>query len=169
MGDLTLFLKAKGIILKDIPVQHLRQLAKSVSDANLPEYKVIIPTSTDRRTVKYKGKDLIFPNITDSSLSRWTDDLSFLPSIEHVTVHAYILSSADFDLERFKNLRNEDSYKMYKGNCVRNIKVHVLQRGYEYVKCSCWLNSNDTSSSKVAWSLIQDDGNIQSAGCSCNE
>jgi tryptophan synthase alpha subunit len=51
MGDLTLFLKAKGIILKDIPVQHLRQLAKSVSDANLPEYKVIIPTSTDRRTV----------------------------------------------------------------------------------------------------------------------
>jgi hypothetical protein len=106
MGDLTLFLKAKGIILKDIPVQHLRQLAKSVSDANLPEYKVIIPTSTDRRTVKYKGKDLIFPNITDSSLSRWTDDLSFLPSIEHVTVHAYILSSADFDLERFKNLRN---------------------------------------------------------------
>ncbi|CAC5426668.1 unnamed protein product [Mytilus coruscus] len=131
--EIRQFFRRKGIIVKNKPLEHLRKLAKSVIDSRIPDHKTTAPSEISKRTINNNGKDLIFPGIKDKSLSNWSDDISCLPSVDHVQAHAYIISSAEFDLERFRNIKKEDSFLLYKGNAIKKFKVHKLDEA----GCSC--------------------------------
>ncbi|XP_052082229.1 uncharacterized protein LOC127719907 isoform X5 [Mytilus californianus] len=167
--EIRQFFRRKGIIVKNKPLEHLRKLAKSVIDSKIPDHKTTAPSEISKRTINYNGKDLTFPGIKDKSLSNWSDDISSLPSVDHVQAHAYIISSAEFDLERFRNIQKEDSYLLYKGNAIKKCKVHKLDEGFCYVTCNCMSSKNSQTNLEVVWTLIQNDGCIQTAGCSCDE
>lgn len=167
--EIRQFFRRKGIIVKNKPLEHLRKLAKSVIDSRIPDHKTTAPSEISKRTINNNGKDLIFPGIKDKSLSNWSDDISCLPSVDHVQAHAYIISSAEFDLERFRNIKKEDSFLLYKGNAIKKFKVHKLDEGFCYVTCNCMSSQNSQTNLEVVWSLIQNDGCIKTAGCSCDE
>ena len=148
-------------------MQELRILAKAVYDAKIQDHKSEIPSAVERRTINCDNGRLTFPSVTDTTLSNWSEDLASFPSVEHSDTHAYLLSTADFDLDRLKNMKKENGFVLFKSNCLTNLKTHNLDRGYDYVMGECWSATNDKKNSVVSWSLIQDGGHIHSAGCSC--
>ncbi|CAC5426667.1 unnamed protein product [Mytilus coruscus] len=166
--DIKHFFRRKGIVVKNKPLDNLRKLAKSVIDSRIPDHKATTPSEISKRTINKNGKDLTFPGITDKSLSLWSDNISSFPSVQYVQAYAYILSSAEFDLDRLKNIQ-KDRFLLHKGNAIKKIKVHKLDEGFCYVTCSCMSCHNSQKNSEVVWSLIQNDGCIQTAGCSCDE
>ncbi|OPL32863.1 hypothetical protein AM593_09598, partial [Mytilus galloprovincialis] len=167
--EIKQFFRRKGIIVKNKPLDHIRKLAKSVIDSRIPDHTTTAPSEISKRTINKNGIDLAFPYIKDKSLSNWSDDLSSLPSVEHVQAHAYIISSAEFDLDRFQNIQKEDSFLLYKGNAIKKIEIHKLDEGFCYVTCNCMSSQNSQTHIEVVWSLLRNDGCIQAAGCSCDE
>ncbi|XP_071146277.1 uncharacterized protein [Mytilus edulis] len=167
--EIKQFFRRKGIIVKNKPLNHLRKLAKSVIDSRIPDHKTTAPSQISKHTINKNGTYLTFPDIKDKSLSNWTADLLSLPSVEHVQAHAYIISSAEFDLDRFQNIQKEDSFLLYKGNAIKKIEVHKLDEGFCYVTCNCMSSQNSQTDLEVVWSLIRNDGCIHTAGCSCDD
>lgn len=167
--NLKNFFKEKGILIKNRSVEQLRALAKAILETKLENYKLVATSTTERISIQHNEKMLTFPLVTDYSLRSWYSDTSLLPAVDHISAHAYILSTADIDLDQFKNLRNEDGYILYKSNCVHDVKAHRLVEGHEYVKGCCWTSGNDKHNSDLVWSLINENGCVQSAGCSCTE
>ncbi|KAJ8310318.1 hypothetical protein KUTeg_012183 [Tegillarca granosa] len=79
----------------------------------------------------------------------------------------YLTTSCDWDANRLKSFKTDNSYKLFEANHIDNVRLGMLEHGYRYVKASCVPETRQSDVPYCSWLLYTSMGYIQTGGCTC--